>query len=263
MTVEKCQEDGALQLSHRGTLDLVRSELRQHVEAVRAAVGRAVGGLLDTGRELIALKAACRHGEWGSAVQATGVHERTAQRLMRAWHEYEERGALANPPTVTALLESAREGKPDTLSDMAELGRLHRAAWHGRSVAIDEGNVERLAWLMRRGVDVGPVLVRRSDGAVVDGWHRVVAARVCGATAIAVDWFDGDNEAAAVECMRRNATHGLPYETEVMETHAEPYPGRRSSRTGHPQRLFTTRVPVHTPPRPAARLAELPRRSKG
>ena len=106
MTIEKCQED------------LVRSGLRQHVEAVRAAVGRAVGGLLDTGRELVALKAACRHGEWAGAVQAAGVPERTAQRLMRAWREYEERGALANPPSVTALLESAREGKPDTLSDL-------------------------------------------------------------------------------------------------------------------------------------------------
>ena len=231
MTVEKCQEDGTLQLSHRGTLGLVRSELRQHVEAVRAAVGRAVGGLLDTGRELIALKAACRHGEWSSAVKATGVHERTAQRLMRAWREYEERGALANPPTVTALLESAREGKPDTLSDMAELGRLHRAAWHCRIVAVYEDNVDRLAWLMQQGVAVDPVLVRRSDGAVVDGWHRVLAARVCGATMIAADWFDGDNEAAMRECARRNSSHGLPYTARVQKAHAEVYPGRRSSLT--------------------------------
>ena len=198
-------------------LDLVRSELRPHVEAVRAAGGRAVGGLLDMGRELITLKAACRHGEWGSAVQATGVHERTAQRLMRAWHEYEERGALANRPTVTALLESAREGEPDTLSDMAELGRLHRAAWHCRIVAVNEDGLERLAWLMRRGVDVGPVLVRRSDNAVVDGWHRVLAARLCGATMIAVDWFDGDNEAAMEESVRRNSRHGLPHKLEELE----------------------------------------------
>ena len=99
-------------------MDLMRSDLRQHVEAVRAAVGRAVGGMLDTGRELVALKAACRHGEWAGAVAAAGLPERTAQRLMRAWREYEERGALANPPSVTALLESARQAKPDTLSDM-------------------------------------------------------------------------------------------------------------------------------------------------
>ena len=195
-------------------MELVRSELRQHVEAVRAAAGRALGGLLDTGRELVALKAACRHGEWEGAVAAAGVPERTAQRLMRAWREHEQHGQLDNPLSVTALLESAREGKPDTLSGLAELGRLHRSAWHVRSVAVDEGNVERLAWLMRRGVEVGPVLVRRSDGAVVDGWHRVLAARVCGATKITADWFDGDNEAAAEECMRRNASHGLPFTLE-------------------------------------------------
>ena len=107
MTIEKCQED------------LVRSELKQHVDAVRAAVGRAVGGMLDTGRELVKLRAACRHGEWAGAVAAAGVPERTAQRLMRAWREYEERGALANPPSVTALLEAAREVKPDSVSDLA------------------------------------------------------------------------------------------------------------------------------------------------
>ena len=97
-------------------MELVRSELRQHVDAVRAAAGRAVGGMLDTGRELVALKAACRHGEWEEAVAAAGVPERTAQRLMRAWREHEKHGALANPPSVTALLEAAREGKSDSVS---------------------------------------------------------------------------------------------------------------------------------------------------
>ena len=104
MTIEKCQED------------LVRSDLRPLVEAVREAGSRAMGGMLDMGRELLALKAACRHGEWGSAVQAAGVPERTAQRLMRAWREQETHGTLANPPSVTALLEAARDGKPDSVS---------------------------------------------------------------------------------------------------------------------------------------------------
>ena len=99
-------------------MELVRSEIRQHVEAVRSAAGRAVGGMLDTGRELVALKAACIHGEWTEALKASGVPERTAQRLMRAWHQYEASGALGKPPTVTALLEAARQSIPDTLSDL-------------------------------------------------------------------------------------------------------------------------------------------------
>ena len=107
MTIEKCQED------------LVRSDLRPLVEAVREAGRRTLGGMLDMGRELLALKAACRHGEWAGAVAAAGVPERTAQRLMRAWREHEEHGALANPPSVTALLEAARDGKPDSVSDLA------------------------------------------------------------------------------------------------------------------------------------------------
>ena len=102
-------------------MDLVRSDLRQHVEAVRAAAGRAMGGMLDMGRELLALKAACRHGEWSSAVAAAGVPERTAQRLMRAWREHQTQGTLDNPPSVTALLSSARQGKSDSVSGLGDL----------------------------------------------------------------------------------------------------------------------------------------------
>ena len=142
-------------------MDLVRSDLRPLVEAVREAGSRALGGMLDMGRELIALKAACRHGEWGQAVQAAGVPERTAQRLMRAWREYEERGALANPPSVTALLEAAREVKPDSVSDLEMLDpmKLYEQIvvfeGFGKSVYADESITfgEQLAyacWMNRR-----------------------------------------------------------------------------------------------------------------
>ena len=144
---------------------LVRSELKQHVEAVREAAGRAMGGILDTGRELIALKAACLHGEWAGAVAAAGVPERTAQRLMRAWREHEKHGTLANPPSVTALLEAAREVKPDSVSDLEMLDprKLYEQIvvfeGFGKSVFADESITfgEQLAYAcwMNRSEDSG------------------------------------------------------------------------------------------------------------
>ena len=160
-------------------MELVRSELRQHVEAVRAAVGRALGGMLDTGRELIALKAACRHGEWGSAVQAAGVPERTAQRLMRAWREHEKHGTLANPPSVTALLEAAREVKPDSVSDLGETIRDPGPLFEqvdiferfSKDLYADEGATygEKVAyanWTLKPGGDSGVDLAVSVWGAV-------------------------------------------------------------------------------------------------
>ena len=188
--------------------------VEEHYGAACRFGRQAVEEAWRCGDALIAAKAETKHGEWLLSLKAVGIGERTAQDLMRLRQTYAEIRKLRVFDSVHAALPS---GKPDTLSDMAELGRLHRAAWHCRSVAVDEENVERLAWLMRRGVDVGPVVVRRSDGAVVDGWHRVLAARVCGATMIAVDWFDGDNEAAMRESVRRNASHGLPYKLWVLK----------------------------------------------
>ena len=55
-----------------------------------------------------------------------------------------------------------------------------------------------------------PVLVRRADQLVVDGIHRVTAARLLGLRWIEVEWFDGDPDDALLEFVRRNASHGLP-----------------------------------------------------
>jgi hypothetical protein len=54
-----------------------------------------------------------------------------------------------------------------------------------------------------------PVLVRRGDSTIVDGAHRVAAARRLGMYAIAVEWFDGDYLQAFEEFVQRNTTHGL------------------------------------------------------
>jgi hypothetical protein len=53
-----------------------------------------------------------------------------------------------------------------------------------------------------------PILVRR-DGLVVDGAHRVAAARRLGLARLEAQLFDGGPEEAFIEFVRRNVAHGL------------------------------------------------------
>lgn len=55
-----------------------------------------------------------------------------------------------------------------------------------------------------------PIVVRRATMQVVDGWHRLQAARLRGETTIAAVFFEGDQAAAFVLAVKQNAAHGLP-----------------------------------------------------
>jgi ParB-like chromosome segregation protein Spo0J len=54
-----------------------------------------------------------------------------------------------------------------------------------------------------------PIVVSRADHVVIDGAHRVAAARRLGFVKIDAMLFDGSPEEAFVEFVRRNVTHGL------------------------------------------------------
>jgi hypothetical protein len=54
-----------------------------------------------------------------------------------------------------------------------------------------------------------PIVVSRADRVVIDGSHRVAAARRLGFATIEAVLFDGSPEDAFVEFVRRNVTHGL------------------------------------------------------
>ncbi|MFC4015237.1 helix-turn-helix domain-containing protein [Nonomuraea purpurea] len=71
----------------------------------------------------------------------------------------------------------------------------------------DAGHVDVLV-----GVEVGlpPVLVCRRTMRVIDGVHRVLAARLRGDAEIEVCFFDGDQREAFVVAVLANAAHGLP-----------------------------------------------------
>lgn len=55
-----------------------------------------------------------------------------------------------------------------------------------------------------------PILVHRSTMRVIDGMHRLGAARLRGQDAIDVVFFDGSDEDAFVMAVKANVAHGLP-----------------------------------------------------
>lgn len=55
-----------------------------------------------------------------------------------------------------------------------------------------------------------PIIVHRSTMRVIDGMHRLRAAKVRGRRSIAVRFFDGDEHAAFILGVKANIAHGLP-----------------------------------------------------
>ncbi|MDX3584204.1 ParB/RepB/Spo0J family partition protein [Streptomyces europaeiscabiei] len=55
-----------------------------------------------------------------------------------------------------------------------------------------------------------PILVHGHSMRVVDGLHRLAAAKLLGQATIDVRFFEGDAEEAFVEAVRANSAHGLP-----------------------------------------------------
>lgn len=71
-------------------------------------------------------------------------------------------------------------------------------------------NLEHIRVLADAPDELPPIIVRRADMRVVDGMHRLRAARLRGDAQIAVRFFEGDEKDAFVLSVRTNVTHGLP-----------------------------------------------------
>ncbi|MCX5418138.1 ParB/RepB/Spo0J family partition protein [Streptomyces sp. NBC_00078] len=76
-----------------------------------------------------------------------------------------------------------------------------------RTGGVDTGHVRKLA---RLDAPLPPVVVHRPTLRVIDGVHRVHAARLRGDDRIDVRYFEGSAEDAFVEAVRLNTTRGLP-----------------------------------------------------
>lgn len=78
-----------------------------------------------------------------------------------------------------------------------------------RSAGADWRHAQALAEL-ESGAELPPIVVQRGTNRVVDGMHRVRAARLRGEQVIRARFFDGDDESAFVLAVRLNVQHGLP-----------------------------------------------------
>lgn len=76
-----------------------------------------------------------------------------------------------------------------------------------RAAGVDLEHVESLA---ASETELPPIIVHRATMRVIDGVHRVRAARLRGAERIKVRFFDGDEAAAFVLAVSSNIAHGLP-----------------------------------------------------
>lgn len=111
-------------------------------------------------------------------------------------------------PHPTGLLPEAPA--PTTAwVDIADI--IPRPDWQVRT-GIDERTVRSYAGTMRGGGCFPPISIARVDGALylVDGWHRLAAAKFNGATDIEATVCDMSESAAQWAAAQANLTHGLP-----------------------------------------------------
>ncbi len=106
-----------------------------------------------------------------------------------------------------AVLEGEEDNVPSVRrSDAIRLDDLTLAD-SLRAGGLNRRHVEGLAEVER---DWPAILVWGPENAVIDGYHRVAAARSLGMKAIRVERFTGTAEQAFIEAVQRNVKHGLP-----------------------------------------------------
>jgi hypothetical protein len=71
-------------------------------------------------------------------------------------------------------------------------------------------DLDHVRLLAESGATLPPILVHRRTMRVIDGMHRLRAARLRGEPDIEVTYYDGDDTGAFIEAVRANVTHGLP-----------------------------------------------------
>lgn len=92
-------------------------------------------------------------------------------------------------------------------SELEELAISHlRVGESVRTGGLDQDHVE----LLMESVDSWPPIVVWGDDLVVDGRHRLEAARRLGRHGVVASRFSGSIEEAFIEAVRRNVSHGLP-----------------------------------------------------
>ena len=82
-----------------------------------------------------------------------------------------------------------------------------READSPRSAGVDMAHARSLAQVE---ADLPPIVVHRGTMRVIDGMHRLTAARLRGEPEISAKLFDGDDNEAFLLAVRLNVSHGMP-----------------------------------------------------
>lgn len=111
--------------------------------------------------------------------------------------------------TTPAVCESAElwEAQADDLPVVRVAIASLSTADSPRLSGEDEDHIRRLAQCV---TPLPPIIVHRATLRVIDGVHRLRAARLNGLTHIDAVYFDGDAHESFLLAVKRNALHGLP-----------------------------------------------------
>jgi hypothetical protein len=80
----------------------------------------------------------------------------------------------------------------------------------GDSPRLNGESIDHTRLLAASGAGLPPILVHRETMRVIDGMHRLHAARLRGDKTVEVRFFEGNQDEAFIEAVRANTTHGLP-----------------------------------------------------
>ncbi|MBF6052924.1 hypothetical protein GO002_13655 [Streptomyces eurocidicus] len=103
----------------------------------------------------------------------------------------------------SARVPGKRDGSTVVLAQVSDLFLADSPRVDG----VVEGHVRKLAGLE---TPLPPIVVQRHTMRVIDGMHRLLAAKRRGAERLPVQFFDGSDEEAFLLAVRLNAQHGLP-----------------------------------------------------
>lgn len=81
----------------------------------------------------------------------------------------------------------------------------------GDSPRLGGEDPKRVELLAGGGAELLPILMHQSTVRMIDGTHRILAARLRGDSEISVRYFDGTPVEAFVQSVRANVRHGLPF----------------------------------------------------
>ncbi|WP_405540350.1 ParB N-terminal domain-containing protein [Streptomyces sp. NBC_00075] len=109
------------------------------------------------------------------------------------------------------VISSPNDSMPESAASRAEMETVSVALLLDGEVLRLKGTSKDHVYVLIESEELlPPILVHRGTMRVIDGMHRLAAAKLRGHETIQVQFFDGDPEEAFVKAVQANSAHGLP-----------------------------------------------------